>query len=166
MFFEDEEWRYISDYPNYLISNYGRVYNHSRNKLMKTRVDDGGYERIGLSQNDHQKIFGVHQLVADAFLYRPLETTQVNHLDGDKLYNGDDNLEWSTCAENHKHAFRLGLKVAPNKRAVRIVETGDVFDSITECAHAIGGISQGVHNYLSGQSKRYLGFTYEYADLE
>lgn len=167
MFNEDEEWRHISGYPDYLISDLGRVWNVRREHFMTTRVSNTGYERVGLWDGSRQRSFSVHRLVAEAFLFRPPGTYQVNHIDGDKLYNVVENLEWTTQSENMRHADRLGLRPPPsNRRAVRIIETDDVFSSINECSRAIGGISQGVHNCLSGQFHTYMGFTFEYVNLE
>ena len=39
-----------------------------------------------------------------------MDTLQVNHIDGNKLNNHINNLEWTTCSENVKHAFNIGLK--------------------------------------------------------
>lgn len=39
-----------------------------------------------------------------------MEGLEVNHIDGNKLNNNLDNLEWCSTSENQQHAFRLGLQ--------------------------------------------------------
>jgi hypothetical protein len=61
----------------------------------------------------------VHQLVAAAFHgQRPLDHSDVNHINGVKSDNQPSNLEWATRSENTLHALRV-LKVreglAPRK---------------------------------------------------
>lgn len=68
----------------------------------------------------------------------------MNHKDGNKRNNHISNLEWNTMSENITHAYRNGLKQRPDnadspKCKVRIVETGEVFESIGSCARAING---------------------------
>jgi hypothetical protein len=157
-----EEWRVLDEYPDYAVSNLGHVVNIHTDRIMRSRISSNGYERVGLMKNGKQVGVFVHRLVAQAFISLIIDSDQVNHLDGDKLNNQVDNLEWVTMSENHLHAFRTGLKTAPNKRRVRVIETGDVYESIRACARAVGGIPQGVHNCLSGRFHTYLGFTYEY----
>jgi hypothetical protein len=61
------------------------------------------------------KTHQVHRLVAMAFL-KPAHKgqIQVNHIDGNKLNNYIDNLEWCTPSENVQHAIYTGLTKVKN----------------------------------------------------
>lgn len=51
----------------------------------------------------------IHRLVAETWLDNHLGKECVNHVDGNKLNNNVDNLEWVTSSENHIHAIDTGL---------------------------------------------------------
>lgn len=55
-------------------------------------------------------------------------------------------------------------RASNQKRPVMIVETGQVFESQTECAEAIGGSPSGVSAFLRGRIKQHKGFTFEYVN--
>ena len=68
-------------------------------------LNNRGYYSVGIKR----KTFMVHRLVALAFLPNPENKPFVNHIDGNKLNNHIDNLEWCTCKENNLHARKTGL---------------------------------------------------------
>ena len=49
-------------------------------------------------------------MVGFAFLDKPIDKNYINHIDGDKLNNMINNLEWVSRSENEKHAFANHLK--------------------------------------------------------
>lgn len=43
---------------------------------------------------------------------------------------------------------------------IEIVETGERFVSIVDCARRIGGSRQGIYDFYKGKQKTYMGFTF------
>lgn len=134
-----ERWKTNPRRPGYDVSTKGRVKNNKTGRIMKTQVNDNGYEVLQLHHNKHYSSERVHRLVAETFIEGGSPDLDVNHIDGDKLNNNVENLEWCTRKENIHHAFENGLKKRPESIKIRIVETGEVFDSILACSEAIGG---------------------------
>jgi hypothetical protein len=95
----------MSGYPNYIITNDGKVYNSQRNKYLVPTKSDGGYMFIGISDGKKRVNFSVHRLVALLFLNNPNSLPEVNHIDFDKTNNNVANLEWVSRSDNMKHNF-------------------------------------------------------------
>ena len=165
--FEHEEWRAVEGFEGiYEISNFGRLRSldreahffrydrdcslHIKGQFLKTHKDEDGYERINLqTDNRKSKRFGVHRLVACAFISNPENKPTVNHIDGNKQNNHVSNLEWATHQEQSDHAASTGLRTqntySNRKRVkevlsmkVRCIETGAVYDSMIEAERQLG----------------------------
>jgi NUMOD4 motif/HNH endonuclease len=164
--YDDEEWASIPGYPNYEISTFGRVWSFNRNCFLKLN-DSSGYDNVQLCYNGNCVNIKIHRLVAMTFKPIRPEANEVNHDDGDKRYNYFENLEWSTPSENQRHAYRTGLHVPwnpTNKRAIRIIEIDEIFESLTACADAINGSISKIQECASGRRKKHRGFSFEYVD--
>ena len=92
----------------YEISKNGKVLSFKRRPAILKQYK-GRYYKVGLTKDGIQKHFFVHRLLAIAFIPNPHNKPYVNHIDGNKLNNSLDNLEWCTASENAIHAFKLGL---------------------------------------------------------
>lgn len=94
-----EEWKLITDYPNYQVSNFGRIKNIKFNKLLNP-CSDGYYMNVVLSNEGKQKTFRVHKLVAYYFCENINNYICVDHKDLNKLNNHADNLRWVSFSVN------------------------------------------------------------------
>jgi hypothetical protein len=169
------EWRIVSEYPNYSVSNHGDIRNDLTDRVLKKQLVRNGYQHVVLCDTDGHHSKSVHRLVAKEFVDNPRGCDMVNHIDGDKSNNCAENLEWCTQSENMKHAYRMGLQkpirtqieyslsraAEKRKRPVRNIETGVCYPSIKECAEAEGIVHSAVSFHLAGQAKK---CRFEYAD--
>ena len=97
----EEIWKIIKEFPNYEVSNLGRIKNIRKDKLMTISVRKNGYCVVKLSDNGTAKECKVHRLVAKAFVPNPNKLFFVNHKDENKENNIYSNLEWCTSLYNN-----------------------------------------------------------------
>lgn len=142
----------------YTVNVLGEIYSVKSKKKLSPCVNRFGYMNVCLYKNGKQKTEKVHRIVASAFIPNPLNKTQVNHIDGNKKNNCVWNLEWNYCSKNARHAFAVGLR---NGVGVRIVETGQEFSSISECARSINGSDANIGKCITGERDTHKGFHFE-----
>ena len=115
---KDEIWKDIKDFEGlYQISTYGRIKSLpkqqgrriTKEKIMAQRVNRKGYHHACLTRDMKQIYKYAHRLVADAFIPNPLNLPFVNHIDGNKLNNNTENLEWISHRDNILHGWENGL---------------------------------------------------------
>lgn len=120
-----EIWKDIPDYEGiYQVSTLGRIklldrvcthYNSIHGskflseRIMKQEIGSNGYYRVNLTKNSKSKHPTVHRLVGLTFISNPENKPQINHLNGNKLDNRVDNLQWVSISENTIHAIETGL---------------------------------------------------------
>ena len=86
----------IPDFPNYVVSSYGRVLRKGTEGYTRELKFDNhkGRMRVSLSYNGYVKKFYVHRLVAEAFIPKEHTHYSVAHIDGDLSNNHYKNLRW------------------------------------------------------------------------
>lgn len=170
---ELEHWRDIKGYVGlYEISDKGRVasfsrkYAHKETIILVPNISDRGYALVTLCKNGKTKHFQVHRLVAEAFIDNPKNKPQVNHIDGNKLNNCKENLEWATAQENNRHKYDVLKYTSPTRKAIKCIETGVIYESISAAADE-NGLSVGSLSGVlkGGYGRKTLGGRHwEYVD--
>ena len=170
----EEEWRPIPGYEGlYEVSNTGLIRSVERiityvdgrkhryeSVVKKPYIAHNGYYNVGLDSKG--KHLTIHRCVATAFIDNPNGLKVVNHKDGNKLNNNVDNLEWTTSSENNKHAFKIGLKSNPT-RPVRCLETGMIFNSVTDAANHLNGNRNNLSTAIK-KGWKFNGYHFEYVN--
>ena len=111
----EEEWRPIQDYPDYQISNLGRVkslkYGGERIRSAYTPTDDR--HRISLSRDGKKYNTTIYRLMAIAFIPNPDNKPCVDHINGIMADNRLVNLRWATYQENKFNSQKSNNKRVP-----------------------------------------------------
>lgn len=165
---DNEIWKDCDRYPDYEVSTKGNIRSKRTNKILKTTINNAGYKDVKLWDGAKHNHVRIHREVAKAFIDNPYNKREVNHIDGDKLNNNASNLEWCTRSENAKHAIKNKLftpyKLPPYTKEgikVKIVETGEEFYSLSDCARHINGHKSAISACLKGKVKTHMGYHYK-----
>lgn len=104
-----EEWRPLSEFPEYAVSNLGRVMRVKgcrgarAGRVLKQRLNRDGYPCVTVQSNNRRsrKSYLVNRLVCEAFNGpAPEGDYHAAHADGDRANNRLENLRWASRAEN------------------------------------------------------------------
>lgn len=194
----EEIWKDVLGYEGlYMVSNMGRVMSlHCLSKeaklkgiqekiILKNVMSSSGYYHVGLSKNGKKIMWSTHVLVASAFIPNPENKPSVNHIDGNRLNNTAENLEWATYKENQQHAIRTGLrdphkphthKIPCKERshkkrrssAYKGVLQYDIdghfiklWETQKEAAESVGGLQSSICKCTTGKRKMCYGFIWK-----
>jgi hypothetical protein len=106
-----EFWKSIKDYPNYEVSNHGRVRNTKTDQVLKFYTIHNRYNGVHLHKNGTQHPFHVSRIVGKTFIPNsdPENLTEIDHIDRNTKNNHVTNLRWvnrKTNAQNRNLSKR------------------------------------------------------------
>lgn len=167
-----EIWKPIHNYEGcYEASNKGRIRSVERlvkckngtrtspSTILKPSLGEWGYEQVTLRKNGEKETVRINRIIAQTFIPNPNKLPQVNHIDGNKINNCVENLEWCDASHNMKHCFNNHMSDWTTK--IKIVETGEVFNSKAECARKIKGHASSIDACIRGKRKTHKGYHFE-----
>lgn len=182
---ENENWKIITNFPNYEVSDLGNVRVKETKYIMKPFTNEAGYLRISISNDLYKrKKFYIQRLVAIEFLPNLENKPTINHKNNIRNDNRLCNLEWSTISEQniHKHKtnnkfekrinikaiWRLDLntlekleKYDSTTKAVKWIKQNNLTDSLNEL-----NLRQKLINVSNGKNNSAYGYKWLYEDSE
>ncbi len=130
----------------YAITRDGRIWSYPkrgrgetgrphRGMWLKPVVGQRGYWQIVLRADGERRgrSCSVHRMVMAAWgPPNEGERPEVNHINGNKLDNRIENLEWVSSSENRAHAWRVGLITHTVRRQAARVDVGKKLRKLTD----------------------------------
>lgn len=170
-----EIWKIININSDYMISNYGNVKSLERTvgakgnstKVIKETILKPsivrGYRCVNIYKEGNIKNLKVSRCVAVHFIENPSNYKVVNHLDGNKMNDHENNLEWCSYSDNILHAYKIGLRnnISPIIQSYlngRIIKE---WQSISEASKS-GFTGPNIHMVCNGKRKSHKGFKWSY----
>ena len=157
----EEIWAEVEGYPDYVVSNTGKVYSNITERMLAYRISEDGGARVILSKDGVRREWYVHHLVARAFFGAYKMGVHISHVNGNKKNNHVGNLRVRRRVKDLEREM-----AKPNKRKwgrrIRIVETDQIFRTVRDCANAIEGDYSSIYSCLRGEQKHHKGLTFEY----
>ena len=140
----------------YAVTSCGKVWSYKYKKFLEPDISNRGYLRVSLRKDGKSKHYSLHRLVAEAYLPNPDNLPQVDHIDGNKMHNYLNNLQWITQRDN--------VRKGNNKPILQYTMEGE-FVREWECAADVRReVNKHINHCLTGKTKSAYGYIWKYKD--
>ena len=153
----------------YDITEDGTVTNLLTGRVLAGSVNSYGYRVVSFTKNGIRKDKKVHRLLAQTFLPNPNNYSDVNHIDGNKLNNSLDNLEWCSRQMNNDHArkiLRLDYAIKPVIQSTLSGKVIAIWSNATVASTFVNGNATLIQACCSGTATSAYGYLWEYATFD
>jgi NUMOD4 motif len=156
-----EHWKEIWDFPDYSVSDYGRIRADKSERILSLNPNQFGVLQVGLMRDGEQRHRSVPLLVAKAFIPQPFGAfdTPIN-MDGDRTNNHVTNLTWRPrwFAIKYNQQFRY-LEEPRIEQPIIDLNTGKISENSIECVKQYGVLEEDL--VLSILNRTYVWPTYQ-----
>ena len=161
---ENEIWKQVPNtVKTYYVSNLGRFKNSFGIISKNAKPNLSGYYVVVLDNITYR----LHRIVALTFIDNSENKEQVNHIDGNKLNNAVNNLEWVTNKENQIHKFKTGLGNNFTRKIIQYdlgMNKIKEFNSIVEASKELKIHKNNIWAVIRNYKKTAGGFIFKYLD--
>lgn len=162
-----EKWVQIKEFPNYCVSNYGRVRRISNNRILTRSPIQKGIMTVGLMFEGEIHRRSVSLLVATTFISPPKYKYDVPtpiHLDGDRSNCRVDNLRWRPRWFAIHYHKQITLDLFPRWNGLfELIDTGEIYSHPRECAKQYGLLQSDIHIALLDESRIFpYGYSFRF----
>jgi hypothetical protein len=143
----NQDWLYITEFPDYLVHTSGQVYNMRRSRIVTPTPVQDGTLTVCLMRGGRQLRLTLARLIAAHFLPEPArdDFNTIIYLDGNKEHCDSSNLMWRPrwfAVEYHREQR---MPPHPNFRGILTLnETGEKFESLVDCARKYGLLQRNI----------------------
>ena len=187
----NEIWKTIEDYPNYQVSNLGRIKSKKRlkenhnglqivpEKIIKQCIRNG-YKCVTLWKNGIGKTLNTHKIIAIAFIPNTENKPCIDHINTNKTDNRVENLRWVTYKENMNNPKtiencknnsgksmlgKFGKQHPKSKIILQFDKNGNFikkWDSISDIKRELNFNQGHISSCCNGKRKSVNGFIWKY----
>lgn len=141
----------------YAVTSCGKVWSYRRKIFLKPNRNKGGkgYCQVVLQKQGNKECKFIHRLVMESYCpIEGMEQMEVDHIDFNIKNNSLNNLRWLSSEQNHKRQHRI--------KKVRCIETGVIYESISDAARQTGICRESIGKCCNGNQKTAGGYHWEY----
>lgn len=149
-----EEWRPIGEFPDYSVSDQGRVCNTRTGRIMALTENQRSLVIVGLMQKGIQHKRTVSHLVAKEYLPKPQHETfdSIINLDGDRRNNYAINLAWRPRWFALIHQGQFQSRVSGMGTPIADMDTGEEFVNVWDAVIKYGLLVQDILESINHQT--------------